>query len=228
MTAGPLSAADAVTLHGAQLRCPHAIVRNFLGRRLVRQLLQHVDREHARFVPAPVYRPQEHKGVTDAGVRNCAVLFSIEPFHEVFEPRILGVLGVALAKLGLVDRTAVAAEFEFCSYGSGGLFKPHHDVKPKGPPRIASCIYYFFRDPLGFRGGELRLYPWPGLGAAHMSSTPWVDVVPSCDSLVIFPSALRHEVRPVTCASGDWADRRFTVNCWAHRGEAKAAAPQRA
>ena len=217
MIAEPFDVAGSVVLHGTEDRCPHAIVPNFLGPRLVRRLLRHVDGKRAKFLPALVYREQARDAVEDANIRNCVLLFPIKPFQKVIEPRVLQVLRVALAKLGLFEREAVVTEFEFCAYGDGGLFKPHHDVMPKGEPRIASCVYYFFREPPGFGGGELRLYPWPQVHVENAPKRPWVDVVPMCDSLVIFPSALRHEVRPVTCASREWTDRRFTINCWAYR-----------
>lgn len=216
--------ADSVMLQGANDRCPHIVVRNLLGRRIVHKLLRHVARKQASFMPALVYREQIRGAIADANVRNCVRLVPIAPFQEMIEPRILKVLGVALAKLGLFEHEARVMEFEFCAYGDGGLYKPHHDVKPKGAPRIASCVYYFNRDPPGFTGGELRLYAWPRINPGDAQKHRSVDVVPVSDSLVIFPSALRHEVRPVTCPSGDWGDRRFTVNCWAYRRTSKSAA----
>ena len=217
MTLEPPAVSGSVILNGAEDRCPHVIVRDFLGGRMVQELLGHVGRKEKSFKPARVYREQVRGAIADMNVRNCVRLVPIAPFQEMIEPRILNVLGVALAKLGLFEREAIVTEFEFCAYGEGGLFKLHHDVMPKGEPRIASCVYYFFRDPPGFTGGELRLYPWPRLNPGDPPKRPSVDVVPVSDSLVIFPSALGHEVRPVTCPSGDWVDRRFTINCWAYR-----------
>lgn len=39
-------------------------------------------------------------------------------------------------------------------------------------------------------------------------------MAPETDTLVAFPSWLRHEVLPVRVPSGDWADCRFSINCW--------------
>src|SRR5215813_10035168 len=88
-----------VVLHGAEHRCPHVIVPNFLGREIVQDLLRHVDNERASFSPGLVYREQLHSAIADVNVRNCALLFPIAPFQEVIEPKILSVLTVALAKL---------------------------------------------------------------------------------------------------------------------------------
>jgi Rps23 Pro-64 3,4-dihydroxylase Tpa1-like proline 4-hydroxylase len=48
---------------------------------------------------------------------------------------------------------------------------------------------------------------------------PWIDIPARCDNPVIFPSGLKHEVRPVVLPSGDWGHHRFTINCWAYRAK---------
>jgi Rps23 Pro-64 3,4-dihydroxylase Tpa1-like proline 4-hydroxylase len=37
------------------------------------------------------------------------------------------------------------------------------------------------------------------------------------NQIVFFPSETLHEVLPVECPSGEFADSRFTVNGWLHR-----------
>ncbi len=224
MAAEPLDNADSIILRGTEARCPHAVVGNFLGADVVRQLLCYIDQRRAEFIPATVYRQQHRADISDVEARNCLRLDKIGPFEAMIKPEIERILPTALMKLGLLDRQVIAREFEFCAYGDGGLFRAHHDVLPYGRPRIVSCIYYFFREPARFTGGELRLYGWPNLDATGAQERSWIDVPPIGDSLVIFPSALRHEVRPVTCASGDWAYNRFTINCWAYRRKAAGAA----
>ena len=202
---------------GVDGRCPHFVVEHFLGDAVVQQLLAHVDQKRAKFMPATVYRQQRQTDVADVESRNCLRLAQIGPFEAAIQTEIQRVLPSALMKLGLLDRQVVAREFEFCAYGNGGLFRAHHDILPQGRPRIVSCVYYFFREPVGFAGGELRLYGWPSPRASGVQELPWVDIPPRCDNLVIFPSGLKHEVRPVVLPSGDWGHHRFTINCWAYR-----------
>ena len=202
---------------GVEGRCPHFVVEQFLGDAVVQQLLTHVDRRHAEFMPAMVYRQERQAAIADVESRNCLRLPQIGPFEAGIRTEIQRVLPAALKKLGLLDREVVAREFEFCAYGDGGLFRAHHDILPQGPPRIVSCVYYFFREPAGFTGGELRLYGWPSPKASGVQDLPWIDIPARRDNLVIFPSSLKHEVRPVVLPSGDWGHHRFTINCWAYR-----------
>jgi Rps23 Pro-64 3,4-dihydroxylase Tpa1-like proline 4-hydroxylase len=42
-------------------------------------------------------------------------------------------------------------------------------------------------------------------------------IVPQQNQAVFFLSSLAHEITPVECPSGAFADSRFTVNGWFHR-----------
>ena len=64
----------------------------------------------------------------------------------------------------------------------------------------------FCRQPCGFSGGTLRIYPLTGAG--H------IDIAPVHNSLLVFPSFVQHEVMPVACPSRHFMDSRFAVNCW--------------
>jgi SM-20-related protein len=209
-------------LGGSKERCPHLVARSLLGPPTVERLLEYVAQIRDEFRPAAVYRAGHAAGVADPTSRNCLRRPTVGPFEETLKPIIDAALPRALRTLGLLEPSAVAREFEFCAYGDGGLFAEHHDILPDRRPRIVSCVYYFFREPAVFRGGELRLFPWPGATRATGAEAAWVDLAPACDSLVIFPSALRHDLRPVRCPSEDWRDQRFTINCWAYRPDAAA------
>ena len=66
-------------------------------------------------------------------------------------------------------------------------------------------------------GGALRLYAF-GPGGDR-----YEDVVPEHDSLIVFPSWAAHEVLPIACPSGRFADSRFALNCWFLRARAPVA-----
>ena len=107
-------------------------------------------------------------------------------------------------------------EVELVAYGHGARFGRHADVRPnvaddKGRPRIdrrVSAVYYFHRSPKAFSGGQLRLHPLMG-GEV-------IDIEPEQNMLVAFPSFVPHEVLPVHCPSGHFADSRFAINFWVH------------
>lgn len=90
---------------------------------------------------------------------------------------------------------------------------------------MLSAVYYFHALPKGFSGGQLRLFRF---GADHTAAQSelanHVDLEPVRNSLIAFPSWAYHEVRPVSCPSGDFADFRFALNCWYCRTLAPASA----
>src|SRR2546423_5148826 len=109
-------------------------------------------------------------------------------------------------------------EFEITAYRDGGRFGAHIDTSEKlNRVRVLSCVYYFAATPCRFSGGELRLYGFPAASSKDAAAPPLVDLVPETDTLVAFPSWLRHEVLPVRVPSGAWAEGRFPFNCWIHR-----------
>jgi Rps23 Pro-64 3,4-dihydroxylase Tpa1-like proline 4-hydroxylase len=65
---------------------------------------------------------------------------------------------------------------------------------------------------VAFSGGELRIHR---LGAKPGDFGH--DIEPRQGRLVVFPSWWPHEVLKVRCPSGNFADSRFSVNCWIHR-----------
>ena len=73
-------------------------------------------------------------------------------------------------------------------------------------------------------GDEVIVSPWT-MSASATAILIWngipvfADIEPETDSLVAFPSWLRHEVLPVRIPSAAWADGRFTINCWLHRAQ---------
>jgi len=70
--------------------------------------------------------------------------------------------------------------------------------------RLISAVYYFHRLPKSLSGGVLRIYPLTG----RAKSDAFVEVEPSNDTLVFFPSWFPHEVLPVSCPTGQFEDSR--------------------
>ena len=114
-------------------------------------------------------------------------------------------------------------EFEITASGDGAHFAPHVDIpigagrrtlgKEKGEDRIISSVYYFHREPKGFSGGALRLYPF-GSDSSQASDDGSVAFEPVQNSLLVFPSFARHSVEPVRCPSSEFGDYRFGLNCF--------------
>src|SRR5262249_43378463 len=126
-------------------------------------------------------------------------------------PRLIAELGIT----SLVPSNHI--ELELVAHGNGAFFKRHIDTftgaaandKSK---RLISGVYYFHSEPKAFSGGVLRLYRF---GRVE-NGDDFIDIQPEQNVLVAFPSWAPHEVLPVTCPSGRFADARFSVNCWIH------------
>jgi Rps23 Pro-64 3,4-dihydroxylase Tpa1-like proline 4-hydroxylase len=204
---------------GAQARCPHLVFRNVLGLEAVAGLLRHVTRHEQDFKPAIIYNRRSGEPRINLRQRDCLYLRDLGPFRDRFETFVRTAVPRILAELHLAEAAVEPRELEICAYGDGGHFGAHVDThEMTDRVRVISCVYYFAASPQRFSGGELRLHGFPVRSAEGATVAPaFVDIAPDTDTLVAFPSWLRHEVLPVRVPSGAWADRRFSVNCWVLR-----------
>ena len=203
--------------HGGA-RCPHAVYRDVLGPRTVAGLLEFVTEHEADFEHGVAYDRQTQERKVDPSRRDCLRLPWLGPFEAPLDRAVRALVPTALADLHLHEPGGEPREYEIATYGDGGHFNVHIDLLENlERVRILSCVYYFAATPRRFSGGELRLYGLPSRSEAENAEPPFVDVVPETDTLVVFPSWMRHEVLTVRVPSGAWADRRFAINCWVHR-----------
>jgi len=200
----------------ADARCPHLLYRDVLGPELVAQFVDYVIAREADFTSATVGNGETASKRVDAALRDCHRLADLGPFKAPLQARLERIGEESVRRLDLSEQHIEAREFEIDVYRDGGHFAQHIDTfEQLNRVRILSCVYYFARTPRRFGGGELRLHGLP-VPAGKMPPS-YVDIVPETDSLVVFPSWLRHEVLPVRVPSGSWGDARFTVTCWIHR-----------
>lgn len=200
-----------------QVVCPHLVWRNVLGTDAVRALLDHVLAREGDFRPGIVRSRKTGEARVDCALRDCLHLNDLGMLRDSLTTLMGVVAARAASEFQLGERTIEPKEFEITAYRDGGRFGAHIDTDERlSRIRILSCVYYFAATPRRFSGGELRLYNLPSFKAAA-APRQFVDIVPETDTLVVFPSWLRHEVLPVRVPSGLWPDGRFTVNCWFHR-----------
>jgi len=208
----------------AHARCPHLVFHEVFGAQRVASLLRHVQEREQDFYPA-AFRLRGVPGQRiDEAQRKCLLLADLGEFRAPFEAFVRSIAPQALARLGLIEPHVEPKEFQISAHRDGGHFVTHLDTVNE-LVRVLSCVYYFAATPPRFSGGELRLYGFPAVpGASRSTAPPTIDVAPDTDSLVVFPSWLSHEVRPVRVPSGAFADSRFAIYCWFHR--ASPAAPE--
>lgn len=111
------------------------------------------------------------------------------------------------AALGVARFEPRKREMQMTVHSDGDFYKVHTDDQGEDvAARALSYLYYFHREPKAYEGGALAIH-----------ATETFTLEPSHDSVVVFPSHLRHEVLPVRVSSGDLADGRFTINGWLWR-----------
>ncbi len=191
--------------------------RDFLDSAEHEALLEWAIAHRERFEPA---RLTGH--VVDHKRRIAERLNDLGPHRSVIERRLEENLPDIFRRTGTRPFKIEHFELEIAAHGDGAFFAHHSDMpvghgrKPLGgdktgkQDRLVSAVYYLHREPKRFSGGTLRLYR---LGD-HNASGDYVEFEPRQNSLVVFPSWVRHEVRRVSCPDCGFEDYRFAVNAW--------------
>lgn len=186
------------------------VVRNFLGGETVRRLLAFAEAHEHDFRKSEVV--EGDTSIVDERSRVSLVLPKIGDYESLIADRARRALPEIFPALGCTPFEPAEIEIEMAAHGDGAFFSRHVDmiVNPAkaDTQRVLSMVYYFHQTPPCFSGGTLRLYSLAGETGGH------VDVEPVCDSAVFFASWFPHEVLPIRCPSGRFADSRFAVNCW--------------
>ena len=207
-------------------RCPYLIFRNVLGTDYVRSLLKYAVDRQGDFQIGDMHNRLTGERFVDPKMRIASYLNDLGAFGDPIRALVDAVAAPALRALNLIEPAVEPKEFLITAYPDGGYIGEHIDTLTGATSvRILSCVYYFAAMPHRFSGGELRLYGFPqrSVAGTEPARPALVELAPETDSLIFFPSWLRHEVLPVHVPSGAWADSRFTVNCWIHRNGAASA-----
>lgn len=107
-------------------------------------------------------------------------------------------------------------EIELTSHSNGEFFKLHRDDGEDGltAKRFITYVYYFYREPKGFEGGDLLL-----LDSSKEQHTvkSYTRLEPINNSLLFFPSIAYHQVSPVSSSGNNLDNCRLTLNGWLHK-----------
>jgi SM-20-related protein len=203
-----MSAADRSAPAARSFLPPYRVLPDFLASAEVERLLARVAARESAFAATKV--GPANNGRIDPAVRVSASLKDLGEFQPLLRARLRGVTDELIADLRVSPFVTTQIELELVAHGDGAFYRRHIDTgwATESPQiRVISGVYYFHRRPQGFAGGALRL---------HAIGDPdrFVDVEPTHNTLVVFPSWAPHEVRPVSCPSGQFIDSRFAINCW--------------
>ena len=154
----------------------------------------------------------------DVGLRRSQTSYALDDVLDLFGDRLVRLLPHVRRELGLDWFDLGRIEGQLTVHGDGDHFAFHIDnADPAVASRVVSAVYYFYREPRRFSGGELRLFDTVEREGWAEPADTFVDVDPADNTLVFFPSGAPHEVRPVRVPGDEFADRRFTVVLFFHR-----------
>ncbi len=198
------------------LAAPHFVLHNFLPPAQHAALLAWTLTQQSNFTPAGI------AGQTvDNTIRRCDRLNDLGPFAPIFTQLLTTSYAQWLDTLSAAAFTQTKVELQIAAYGNAAHFAFHTDtgsLTSHAPTRrMLTAIYYFFREPQLFTGGDLRLYNLRSRPTLIPDPTTFTTITPEQNSLLVFPSELGHEVTPIIQSTGHFADFRFVVNCWLHR-----------
>lgn len=201
----------------ATRRAPHHVIDGFLDSDLADEILAHLWEHEDRFGTGGVL-DRRGRLFVDQNIRSAYKL----PFEgNALASRYTRHLEDALPEISKACGLEPplhdpVIDIDAAAYRDGGQYTAHIDTlthaarENHGSDRILSLIYYLNREPKGFSGGELALYPIFGAGRPDL-------VEPHHNRLVAFPSFLQHAVEKVSVPGNSFADARFSINCWVLR-----------
>jgi len=144
--------------------------------------------------------------------------FKDSEFSDIFTNRIRTHLLDLGQEFAVSSYSIKEIEAQLTASNDGDFFKLHNDNGSRSTAsRELTYVYYFYRDPKPFAGGELILYDTKVEPHGSSKADSFSTIEPRNNSIVFFLSGCMHEVLPVRCPSKIFGDSRFTINGWVRR-----------
>jgi Rps23 Pro-64 3,4-dihydroxylase Tpa1-like proline 4-hydroxylase len=196
---------------------PVVIFDEFLVAQEFRELLEFTLAREAYFAHTEVIGGNG-QGRQDVDYRRSRVLFDLQGFDRVFSERLMIFMPQILSGLSIGPFDVSQIEIQLTSTNNSEFFRMHTDNDaPQVARRLITFVYFYHREPRAFAGGELRIHDSYRSGDRTLASGPYRIVYPQQNQIVFFYSGTLHEILPVGCPTGQFADSRFTVNGWFHQ-----------
>ena len=153
----------------------------------------------------------------DDDYRRSLVLNPPEDLQRAMIAKVRTLMPEVLRGLGVSFPVGVV-ECQVTANNDGSYFRVHTDAGDNEThKRELTYVYYFNRQPLGFSGGELRVYDDVVRNNRLARHDTFQTIEPAHNTIVFFHARVMHEVTPVVVPSRAFADSRFTVNGWVQR-----------
>jgi SM-20-related protein len=212
-------------VHG---RAECVVLDEFLAPQELDELISYTLEHEPEFQNSEVISPSGDPGVIDYSHRRSRVLMDLGKHEEVILERVRHVLPRVLDQLGIEKFPVTHTEAQITASNDGDFFGQHSDdAQEMIASRRMTFVYFFHREPRPFAGGELRLHDSRGESEQQISAGSYrtggyqtegyQTIVPRQNQIVFFPCSVLHEITPVECPSGAFADSRFTLNGWLHK-----------
>lgn len=186
-------------------------IDNFLTDAEHQQLLNYVLQRQPDFQPTTTFTGA-------ANYRESVVLYSFPDFEDLFRKRLQQIFPSVVQQFGIAPFQLTSIESQLTAHNDGQFYKVHNDNGSQDTAtRELTYVYYFYREPKSFTGGELVIYDSKVENNYYVQADTFKTVEPRNNSIVFFLSRYMHEVLPVRCHSGDFVDSRFTINGWFRR-----------
>jgi len=210
--------ATGVAERPALLPAKCCVLDEFLAPQELVDLTQFALDHEKDFSASQVISPVAERGVIDYEHRRSRVLMDLEQYQDLILQRIKAVLPRVLQELEMEDFVVADVEAQMTASNDGDFFRFHSDnSNEQVGSRYLTFVYFFQREPRQFEGGELRLHDARLEEGVYVSEGSYQTIVPQQNQIVLFPCELMHEITPVKCPSGQFADSRFTLNGWLRR-----------
>lgn len=194
------------------------VLDEFLAPQELADLTRFTLEHEADFSVSEVVSPNSEAGVIEYDHRRSRVLMDLAHHQNVMLERIKAVLPQVLQELGMDEFTISEVEAQITASNDGDFFRFHCDnTSARVASRYLTFVYFFHREPRQFEGGELRIHDARLEEGIYTSDGTYQRIVPQQNQIVFFPCEMLHEITPVKCPSGLFADSRFTLNGWLRR-----------
>ncbi len=205
---------------------PRFQLSNFLDHKELRALWGFIEKNIHLFSPTNTNRyAHQHNESPEKHHRKSRVLYKnqLGELNDIFTARLMEEISKVTSLLLMNEFDIDTLELQLTTHQDGDFYTIHKDrsnqkkskYKRDSSTRRITYVYYFYKPPKKFSGGDLLLFDTNFKDDTY--STNYCRIHPEHNSMIFFPSAAYHQVTKVSMNSDNFYHGRFTLNGWAHQ-----------